>query len=71
MDTVGYELTADSIGHDDKAGVSRLSGLRWLNSWSKRWPQDDSVRNGGALPLPFNRIVEFQNVFLFKFCKIL
>ncbi len=33
------KLEADSIGYDAITRVSRLSGLRRLNSEPKRWPQ--------------------------------
>jgi hypothetical protein len=37
--TQSAKLTADSIEHDEKAGVIRLSRLSRLNPGPKRWPQ--------------------------------
>jgi hypothetical protein len=41
--THSTKLTAYSVGNDEIAAVSRLSGLSWLNSGPKRWPQFESA----------------------------
>ncbi len=58
------KLTADCMGHDEIAEVSRLSGLKRLNSGLKRWHQS-------TLSFYCHVLKDgIPNIFIARYCKM-